>query len=62
MGIQLSNLVAYQKLAAASGRFNAYKMVKYTKKICRLLSTNCWIVFDHFWGWRLMSYDPVKHL
>ena len=23
MGIQLSNLVAYQKLAAASGRFNA---------------------------------------
>ena len=39
-----------RKIFARLSKRQTHKMVKHTQTICRLLSTNCLSVFDHFVG------------
>ena len=42
------NWYKYKTMSSQRFKHQPHKMVKHTQKICRLFSTNCLIVFDHF--------------
>ena len=42
------NWYKYKTMSSQRFKHQTHKMVKHTQKICRLFSTNCLIVFDHF--------------